>query len=236
MTRRVLVAGVGNIFFGDDGFGVEVVRRIRQAGALPAAVDVRDIGIRGIHLVYELMDGCELLLVVDVAARGLVPGTVSVVEPDDAGSAHDGVHGVGGGARADLLDPHGLAPDRMLAAVAGLGAAAGRTLLVVCEPENVEPGIGLSDPVRDAVPAAVRTVTALIAEHLAEHLAEHPAEHPAEHAAKRLAEPSADRLAERPAKHLAERPAEHPDPQFAASGSDPGTNPLSSLRTEPTHA
>ena len=159
MRRRVLVAGVGNIFFGDDGFGVEVVRRIREEGALPAEADVRDIGIRGIHLLYELMDGCELLVLVDVAQRGHAPGTVSVVEPADSGA----------GAGAGVVDPHGLAPDQMLAAVSGLGAAAGRTLLVVCEPADVEPGIGLSDPVREAVPAAVRTVAALVADQLAGH-------------------------------------------------------------------
>jgi hydrogenase maturation protease len=157
VTRRVLVAGVGNIFFGDDGFGVEAVRRIREEAALPAEADVRDIGIRGIHLLYELMDGCELLVLVDVAQRGHAPGTVSVIEPGDAG----------GGAGAGVLDPHGLAPDQMLAAVSGLGAAAERTLLVVCEPADVEAGIGLSEPVLAAVPAAVRTVASLVADHLA---------------------------------------------------------------------
>lgn len=174
MTRRVLVAGVGNIFFGDDGFGVEVVRRIREAG-VPAAwagdVDVRDIGIRGIHLLYELMDGCELLVLVDAAARGEAPGTVSVVDP---GSATGPAPGAG------LLDAHGLAPDQLLAAVAGLGAATGRALVVACEPRSLDAGIGLSAPVLAAVPAAVETVAALVEAHLTDHpagpgaIAHHP--------------------------------------------------------------
>ena len=76
---RVLVAGVGNIFCSDDGFGVEVIQRL-AASEMPPGVEVVDFGIRGVHLAYDLLDGCELLVLVDAAARGEVPGTVSVIE------------------------------------------------------------------------------------------------------------------------------------------------------------
>ena len=153
MSRRILVAGIGNIFFGDDGFGVEVVRHLHAGPALPPDVEVVDVGIRGIHLVYELLDGCELLILVDLAPRGETPGTVSVIEtsqlPTDRG--------------IPVLDAHGLAPHELLEAVSGLGASPGRTLIVACEPADVNPGIGLSPAVAAAVPEAVRLVNELVA-------------------------------------------------------------------------
>src|SRR5262249_53989973 len=98
---RMLDACGGSVFPGDDGFGVEVARRL--AGTpLPEGVEVKDIGIRGVHLAYDLLDGCDLLILVDAAARGEVPGTVSVIEVGTPAAAAAGL---------PVIDAHGLAPD-----------------------------------------------------------------------------------------------------------------------------
>jgi hydrogenase maturation protease len=155
--RRLLVAGVGNIFLGDDGFGVEVVKHFAGRD-LPDGVSVVDVGIRGIHLAYDLMDGCDMLVIVDAAARGTPPGTVSVIEaatPDPSASGPDD--------RPPILDPHGLAPHDLLATLGRHGVRPGRTLVVACEPADLTEGIGLSDPVRAAVPEAVAIVEAILA-------------------------------------------------------------------------
>lgn len=151
MTGRTLVAGVGNVFQRDDAFGVEVVRLLAER-RWPDGVEIADFGIRGIHLAYELLDGCDLLVLVDAAARGLDPGTVTVLEvtPGD------------GPPPAAVMDAHGLAPDQVFGAIASLGARPGRTLLVGCEPADVSPGMGLSDQVREALPHAVRAVEEII--------------------------------------------------------------------------
>jgi len=149
--RRVIVAGGGNVFLGDDGFGVEVVRQL--AGTpLPAGVEVVDVGIRGVHLAYDLLDGCDLLILVDAAARGGPPGTVSVLDvaPTDIGPG------------PPLIDAHGLAPDDVLGLVRRLGGRPARTLVVTCEPADLEAGMDLSDPVREAVPVAVDMVRTLL--------------------------------------------------------------------------
>jgi hydrogenase maturation protease len=147
MTGRTLVAGVGNVFQRDDAFGVEVVRLLAEQ-PWPDGVEIADFGIRGVHLAYELLDGCDLLVLVDAAPRGLDPGTVTVLEvrPEDGPPA------------AAVMDAHGLAPDQVFATIAALGARPGRTLLVACEPADVSAGMGLSDQVREALPHAVRTV------------------------------------------------------------------------------
>jgi hydrogenase maturation protease len=148
---RTIVAGVGNIFLGDDGFGVEVVRQF-AGRPIPAGVEVVDIGIRGVHLAYELLDGCDLLVLVDASARGEPPGTVSVIEvgPDDvtAGPA--------------LIDAHGMAPDDVLGLVRRLGGRPARTLVVACEPADLGAGMDLSAPVRAAVPEAVRLIESIL--------------------------------------------------------------------------
>lgn len=149
---RTMVAGVGNIFQRDDAFGCEVVRQLAKE-QWPDGVEIADFGIRGIHLAYELLDGCELLVLVDVAERGHEPGTVTVVEigPEDGPSP-----------AAAVMDAHGLAPDQVFAVIASLGARPGRSLLVACEPADVSAGMGLSDQVREAIPHAVRTVEEII--------------------------------------------------------------------------
>jgi hydrogenase maturation protease len=153
MSGRTLVAGVGNVFLQDDAFGVEVVRLLAQE-PLPPGVQARDFGIRGVHLVYELLDGCDLFVLVDAAARGEKPGTVTVLEVEvpEAGSVP-----------RTVMDAHSLAPDDIFALLASLGGRPGRSLVVACEPADVSAGMGLTDPVREAVPHAVRAVQEILA-------------------------------------------------------------------------
>jgi hydrogenase maturation protease len=146
-----LVAGVGNIFQRDDAFGVEVVRLLSER-PVPPGVRVKDFGIRGVHLVYELLDGCDLFVLVDAAQRGCPPGTVTVLEVEPEHVADPG----------GVLDAHGLAPDQVFAMLASMGSRPGRSLVVACEPADVSPGMGLSDPVRAALPAAVRAVEEIL--------------------------------------------------------------------------
>ena len=159
--RRVLVACVGNIFLGDDGFGVEVARRL--AGLpMPAGVRVADYGISGMHLAYDLADGYETTILVDAAPRGNEPGTVSVIEVDPADHPNPAA---GGGALQGsmLFDGHGMQPDVVFGILGMLGAKAGRIVVVGCEPATVEHGMELSGPVAAAVGEAVRIVLDMVA-------------------------------------------------------------------------
>ncbi len=152
----MLVAGIGNVFQGDDAFGVEVVQRL-AATAVPDSVEVLDVGIRGVHLAYQLMDGYDELLLVDAISRGGVPGTVTIVEPSvDA-------------LTPEPLDPHRLEPGPLLASVHALGALPPRVLLVGCEPADLGDGMGLSPTVADAVEPAVAAVRRLIDQFVARH-------------------------------------------------------------------
>jgi hydrogenase maturation protease len=146
---RTLVAGVGNVFLGDDGFGVEVARLLVHRPR-PAGVEVADFGIRGVHLVYELLNGCDLFVLIDAAPLGHEPGTVTVLEvdPADHPATEDGV----------LMDAHSLSPDAIFTMLSSMGGRPGRSLVVACEPADVNPGMGLSDPVKEALPHAVRAV------------------------------------------------------------------------------
>ena len=153
----ILVACVGNIFNGDDAFGVEVARRLSQV-TLPDGVRVIDFGIRGIDLTYALMDGYDAVILVDAAQRGQMPGVVSVVEPDLI-VAEDSTP-------EDLaLSPHELDPAKVLRLASALGGNCRRVLLVACEPLTLggEEGVmGLSEPVTAAVVVAAETVEELI--------------------------------------------------------------------------
>jgi hydrogenase maturation protease len=159
MKRRALVAGVGNIFLGDDGFGVEVAVRLARR-TMPEGVEVADFGIRGVHLAYELLDGCELLVLVDAAARGLDPGTVSVIEVDP--TVPEGTPEGGPGIASAPMDAHGLEPHAVLALLASLGGSVGRVLVVACEPAETAEGIGLSPKVEAAVDDAVAAVERIL--------------------------------------------------------------------------
>ena len=163
MNARVLVAGVGNIFLGDDGFGVEVANRL-AGRPLPRGVEVADFGIRGVHLAYQLLDGYDALILVDTVSRGGDPGTLYLLEPD-----LDAVEpAAAGDAGAPLVDAHGMEPDAVLALLKTLGGRVGRALVVGCEPAEITERIGLSEPVSRAVQAAadatLEQVRALLAE------------------------------------------------------------------------
>ena len=155
MTGRILVAGVGNVFLRDDAFGVEVVRLLAERPQ-PPGVQIRDFGIRGVHLAYELLNGYDLFVLVDAAPRGEAPGTVSVLEVDMPGPEDPQARPV--------IDAHSLTPDAVFGLLSSLGGHPGRSLVVTCEPAEVDPGMGLSDPVREALPHAVRTVEEILAE------------------------------------------------------------------------
>jgi hydrogenase maturation protease len=154
---RILVAGVGNIFLGDDGFGVAVARRLAPR-PLPAGVDVVDFGIRGMDLAYTLQADYDGVVFVDTAPRGEVPGTISVIEPE---LDPDEVS----------IDTHGMDPVRVLSMARALGRVPSRVLVVACEPERIVHGehdedlVGeLSAPVQAAVDEAVPLLESLVAE------------------------------------------------------------------------
>ena len=158
---RVLVAGIGNIFLGDDGFGVAVAERL-AGRELPEGVAAADYGIRGMDLAYALQEPYEAVVFVDVAPRGEAPGTLSVVEPD---LEDDEV----------VVDTHGMDPRRVLGLARALGRVPPRVLVVACEPQTIVHGehdedlVGaLSPPVLAAVDEAVVLVESLAAELLAE--------------------------------------------------------------------
>jgi hydrogenase maturation protease len=168
VTGRMLIAGVGNIFLGDDGFGVEVASRLATAD-LPDWVRVADYGISGMHLAYDLAEGYESTVLVDATARGGEPGTVYVMELDtsvpSAAAAPTTSAAPGApvaGSAVPLLDAHGMQPDVALGMLNLLGAEPGRLFLVGCEPASTDEGIGLSEPVTAAVDEAVRIVLDLV--------------------------------------------------------------------------
>jgi hydrogenase maturation protease len=150
VTGRVLVAGIGNLFLGDDGFGPEVVRRLAASGDLPPPVRLTDYGIRGMHLAYDLLDGYEALVLVDAYPGGGPPGELTVLEvgADDLGTGE--------------FDAHGMNPVVVLANLGQLGGTLPLTYVVGCTPADVEEGIGLSEAVLAAVPEAMEAVRALV--------------------------------------------------------------------------
>jgi len=158
---RVLVAGIGNMFLGDDGFGCEVARRLAD-GPMPDGVDVVDYGIRGFDLAYALASGYEAAVLVDAAPLGEPPGTLALIEPTvDEGDVE--------------IDTHGMDPVRVLRLARELGGTPARTLVLACEPARiVDPEIEnevvteLSAPVRAAVDEALPAVRSLVEELLAE--------------------------------------------------------------------
>jgi hydrogenase maturation protease len=151
MTARVLVAGIGNVFLSDDGFGSEVARRL-AGHPMPEGVKVVDFGIRGMHLAYELLDGYDALVVVDAMPGKGSPGELSVlaVGPDDLGEGE--------------LDAHGMAPVAVLASLGKLGGTLPTTYIVGCQPGDVGEGMGLTPAVASAVEPAVELVLEVLQE------------------------------------------------------------------------
>lgn len=154
MTARVLVACVGNIFLGDDGFGVEVAARLARR-RLPDGVKVVDYGIRSVHLAYELLDGYDVLVLVDAVSQQTgPPGTLYVIEPD----LEDVEPTPGDRLPPVMVDPHDLSAGGALSLVPALGGSVSRILVVGCQPGSVGEGIGLSEEVAAAVPLAADLV------------------------------------------------------------------------------
>lgn len=145
---RVLVAGVGNVFLADDGFGSEVARRL-AGSPLPPGVVVTDYGIRGMHLAYDLLEEWDRLVLIDLLPSRGRPGTVHVVEVDLASIA------------GQPPDPHGMAPHAVLSAVGSMGGRLPPTVLVGCEGDDVGDRLGLSPVVAAAVEPAVAAVMKL---------------------------------------------------------------------------
>lgn len=151
ITHSVLVAGIGNIFLGDDGFGPEVLRRVPPDVAA-AGVRLCDYGIRGLHLAYDLLKGWDLLVLVDALPCRVRPGTLRVFEADPMDTTPG-------------LDAHAMDPAAVFATVRALGGAVPPTVVIGCEVGSVAEGIGLSDAVAAAVPAAVEAIRSAVADH-----------------------------------------------------------------------
>jgi hydrogenase maturation protease len=155
---HILIAGVGNVFFGDDAFGVEVARRLAEQ-SLPDCVRVVDFGIRGLDLTYALLDGADLTIMVDAVPRGGKPGTLYVIEPT--------LNRLSGDAASEsLIETHSLDPVKVLKLAVALGAEIKRLILVGCEPATglnaEEMRDGLSEPVQAAVDDAVELISSLV--------------------------------------------------------------------------
>ena len=154
VARRVLVAGIGNVFLGDDGFGVALADRLARR-TLPDGVEVVDYGIRGVDLAYALHDGWDAVVMLDATPRGRAPGTLYVIEPDpDEGGP--------------AFDAHGMNPLAVLALARALGGPLPSILVVGCEPQTVMRGdeeavvAAISEPVRAALDEGVRVVESLL--------------------------------------------------------------------------
>jgi hydrogenase maturation protease len=156
MSRRVLVAGIGNIFQTDDAFGVEVAARLAGL-TLPPGVRVEDFGIRGVHLAYELLEGYDTLIIIDAVPMGDPPGTLAVLEPEAAPAA----------APPDVapaVDAHAMSPDVVLATLSRLGGSVERIFIVGCQPADLQDGMGLTPAVQAAVDGAVGLCLELLAD------------------------------------------------------------------------
>jgi hydrogenase maturation protease len=158
MTATALVAGIGNIFQSDDGFGVEVANRL-AAEDFPSEVRVADFGIRGVHLAYELLDGYECLILIDAVDMRDAPGTLAVIEPEPL--AETGAISCETG---PVVDAHSMSPDVVLGTLAGLGGSVGQIFVVGCQPQSLDEGMGLSNPVTAAVDGAVQLCRQLVAD------------------------------------------------------------------------
>jgi hydrogenase maturation protease len=151
MSSRVLVAGIGNIFLGDDGFGVAVARRLERE-LFPEGTRVVDFGIRGVHLAFDLLTPPDLLVLVDSTSRSGTPGTLYVVDPDDDPTSLGAAH----------PDAYAMDPRAVFMAVKQMGGTLPRMRIVGCEPADLSEGRSLSDPVQQAIEPAVAMIRRLI--------------------------------------------------------------------------
>jgi hydrogenase maturation protease len=153
---KILVAGVGNIFLGDDAFGVEMVQRLR-AVALPPEVTLADFGIRSFDLAYAMADGYDVIILLDATSRGNSPGTVSLIEPEVEGFGDAG----------QPVDAHSTNPERALQIASSLGGQLGHLYVIGCEPgvlETEDGQLGLSEQVEAAIPNAIQMLLTLLHE------------------------------------------------------------------------
>lgn len=161
LDDQVLVAGIGNIWMKDDGFGSEVAKRLNNR-ELPKGLTVTDFGIGGLDLAYELHNGFAALVLVDISRQGGDPGTLYVMEVDESqvsGEIQDGM----------MMDPHGMDPETVLRFVKSTGAWPGKVVIIACEPTAVEDfGLGLTPAVESAVDDAVDLVLSTVRELQAE--------------------------------------------------------------------
>ncbi len=157
MSQKILVAGVGNIFKRDDGFGVAVVERLLK-DPVPVGVEVVDYGIRGVHLAYTLLDGYDLLVLIDAVERDGPPGTLYLIEADLTPTPVP----EGEAPEPHMVDAHDMAPQEVLALVPALGGTVNRVMVIGCQPESIEDGMGLSDPVSASIEDAARMVVELL--------------------------------------------------------------------------
>lgn len=160
--KKVLIAGIGNIFHGDDGFGCKVAREL-QSRDLPAGVIVRDFGIRSHDLAYALTDGCDVTILVDATSQDGIPGTLYLIEPDFSAEKMS----------ETPPDAHSMNPATVLQLAQSLGTVSGRLFLVGCEPkilENDDGELGMSETVQAAIPAAIEMIESLVTDILSEKL------------------------------------------------------------------
>jgi hydrogenase maturation protease len=166
-SQSILIAGIGNIFLGDDGFGCEVLRRLAEY-TWPESVRVVDFGIRGFDLAYALMDGYDVTIFVDATPRGGQPGTLYTIEPDR--EELDNLD-----AQTMMVETHAMNPLKVLGMVKSMGCELKRILLVGCEPQTFGPEegqMGLSEPVAAAIDEAVSMVESLVTKILKEQHAQ----------------------------------------------------------------
>lgn len=156
MSKRILVAGIGNIFCGDDAFGVEVVRELLKSQA-PEGVTIKDFGIRSYDLALALLEGYDYTILIDATSRGQTPGTLYLIQPEPGAMDNEAV-----------VDGHSLNPAQVFQMVHAFGGTPGNVHLIGCEPGVLESEqIGLSPSVQASIPEAVEMVGGLIREYLA---------------------------------------------------------------------
>jgi hydrogenase maturation protease len=154
--KRVMIAGVGNMFMKDDGFGGAVVRKM-MSKTFPEGVELKDFGTGGLKLAYDLMKGYDALVLLDVSKRGEKPGSLYVIEPSESEVSAD--------LAESPIDPHGSDPSTVLRFVKAIGSWPGKVLIVACEPGNIEEfEIGLSENVNASIDKAIEFVDDIINE------------------------------------------------------------------------
>lgn len=154
IRKRVIIAGVGNMFMKDDGFGGAVIKKM-MGKEFPEGVEVKDFGTGGLKLAYDLMKGYDGLILLDASSRGEKPGTLYVIEPNENDIDADLEHAP--------IDPHGADPVTVLRFVKSIGSWPAKVLIVACEPETIDEfEIGLSDSVNASVDKAIEMVDEII--------------------------------------------------------------------------